>query len=56
MYSSKIEDAKVKTIQKEDGVIWVVVAPDMAEKIDGKEKINNSRLGILVVKPQENDE
>lgn len=56
MYSVKIEGTKVKGIQKEGGVIWVVVDPDTANKVNGNEKINNNNLGILVVKPEKNGE
>lgn len=56
MYSVKIEGTKMKATQKEGGVIWVIVDPDMAKKVNGKEKINNTNLGILVVKPEKNIE
>jgi len=54
IYSVKIKGTEVKATQKEGGVVWVMVDPDTAMKVNGKEKINDRNLGILVVKPEKN--
>jgi len=54
MYARKIESREIKAVEKEEGVIWIMVDPDTAKEVNGMEKINSSNLGILVVEIEEN--